>query len=395
VDVQGKIMNNSLARITKWLFLGHGMQGVIVNMASVFGSLYLVLFLVIITLNLPEGYSLALIVCEYICAVVYIVAFVVSHSERGAKYFDVVKTAVALNSMLICGFLYTTPDGKIWSFLVPFFIVLISQYRLGLFLCLVYFCYMIFIEIFLGPREMWIVLRYYLTFLLQVALVCTYEILRISYEKKLFKEKEFARSLLGHYNEVKDLYESLSILHHDLKYHLKITDELLQSGKAQEAGQYLAAVKEQIPEENMHYYCLNHAVNALLSSYAKRCKELDIKYDVNVIMPEILSVPDYDICTVLGNLLENAFEACQKLEKGREIKITIKTDDSRLAIMAKNTFDGVVSEKNGKIASTKKGGGLGLPGIKAIVDSHDGHMLTEWDETTFTAYLILNVESDS
>jgi sensor histidine kinase regulating citrate/malate metabolism len=242
---------------------------------------------------------------------------------------------------------------------------------------------------------MWVVLRYYLTFLLQVALVCTYEVLRISYEKRLFKEKEFARSLLGHYNEVKDLYESLSILHHDLKYHLKITDELLQSGKAKEAGQYLAAVKSQIPEENMHYYCLNHAVNALLSSYAKRCKELDIKYDVNVIMPEMLSVPDYDICTVLGNLLENAFEACQKLKKGGEIKLTIKTDDSRLAIMAKNTFDGVVSEKNGKLSSTKKGGGLGLPGIKAIVDSHDGHMLTEWDKTTFTAYLILNVESES
>jgi hypothetical protein len=370
------------------------MQGVIVNMASIFGSLYLVFFIIIISLNLPEGYPYALIACEYICAVVYIAAFIVSHSSRGAKYFDVVKTAVALNSMLICGFLYTTPDGKIWSFLVPFFIVLISQHRLGLFFCLAYFCYMIFIEIFFDPREMWVVLRYYLTFLLQVALVCTYEFLRISYEKKLFKEKEFARSLLGHYNEVKDLYESLSILHHDLKYHLKITDELLQSGKAQEAGQYLAAVKSQIPEENMHYYCLNHAVNALLSSYAKRCKELDIKYDVNVIMPEMLSVPDYDICTILGNLLENAFEACKKLEKGREITLTIKTDDSRLAIMAKNTFDGVVSEKNGKLSSTKKGGGLGLPGIKTIVDSHDGYMLTEWDKTTFTAYLIVNAVND-
>jgi hypothetical protein len=391
MDVQGKIMMQFLERAARWLFLGHGMQSVIVNMASIFGSLYLVLFIVIISLNFPEGYPYALVVCEYICAVVYITAFIVSHTKREEKYFDYVKTAVALNSMLICGFLYATPDGKIWSFLVPFFIVLISQHRLGLFFCLAYFFYMIFIEIFFEPREMWVILRYYLTFLLQVALVCTYEVLRISYENKLFKEKEFTRGLLAHYNEMKELYETLSILHHDLKYHLKITDELLQSGKVQEAGQYLTDIKSQIPEDNMHY-CLNHAVNALLSSYAKRCRELDIKYDTDVAIPEMLSMPDYDICTILGNLLENALEARQKLENGREIELNAKIEDSRLAILVKNRFDGAVSEKKGKLASTKKrGGGLGLPGIQAVLDSHDGYMLTEWDKDEFTAYVIVNI----
>jgi sensor histidine kinase regulating citrate/malate metabolism len=237
---------------------------------------------------------------------------------------------------------------------------------------------------------MGVILRYYLTFLLQVALVCVYEVLRIGNENRLFKEKEFARSLLAHYNEMKELYETLSILHHDLKYHLKITDELLQSGHVKEAGQYLADIKRQIPEENMHYYSLNHAVNALLSSYAKRCKELDVKYNVNVSLPEKLSIPDYDVCTILGNLLENALEACQKLESGREIELLVKMEDSRLAIRVKNSFNGMVKEKNGKLSSTKKGGGLGLPGIQTIVDSHNGYMLTEWDKTAFSAYLIVN-----
>jgi hypothetical protein len=387
-------MKNYLFEVARWLFLGHGMQSVIVNMASIFGSFYLVLFIILITLNMPEGYPYPLLVCEYISAVVYIVAFVFSHIKKGAKYFDVIKIVVALNSMLICGFLYATPEGKIWSFLVPFFIVLISEFRLGLVFCLAYFFYMMFIEI-AEPREMGVILRYYLTFLLQVALVCTYEILRIDSEKKLLQEKEFAHSLMltgrTHYSEMENLYETLSTLHHDFKYHLKIIDELLQTGHVKEIGPYLADIKKRMPEEDMHYYCSNYAINALLSSYAKRCKELSIKYDVHAAMPKTLSIPDYDMGVILGNLLENALEACQKLESGREIELTIKSDDSKLAIKVKNSFNGIINEKNGKLASTKKKGGLGLPGIQVIVDNHDGHTLTEWSKNSFTAYAMLNI----
>jgi hypothetical protein len=393
-----------IVKIAKWLFLGPELseelknkqllQSVIVNMASVFGSLYLVLFIIITSLNLPEGYSRSLIACEYICAVVYIAAFTVIHTTRGMKYFDFAKLVIALNSMLICGFLYSTPDGKIWSFLVPFFIVVISEFRLGLAFCLAYFFYMIFMEIFFEPREIGVIFRYYLTFLLQVACICTYEILRISNEKRLVREKEFAQSLMyagrAHYQEMKDLHETVSILHHDFKYHIKTIDELLQAGHVHEIERYLADIKKQRPEEDAHYYCQNHAVNALLSSYAKRCKELRIRYDVRVDLPETLSIQDYDICVVLGNLLENAVEACQKLECSREIKLEIKTGDSMLAVMVKNSFNGVVNEKNGKLASTKKDGGLGLPGIQAIANNHDGHTLTEWDKNTFAAYVMLN-----
>jgi hypothetical protein len=387
-------MKDFLIGIASWIFLGHNMQGVIVNMASIFGSLYLVLFIAMITLNMPEGYPFPLIVCEYVCAAIYIAAFIVSHTKKGAKHFDSVKIAVALNSMLICGFLYATPDGKIWSFLVPFFIVLISQHRLGLFLCLAYFCYMIFIEIFFEPREMGVVLRYYLTFLLQVALVCVYEVMRINYEENLFREKEFAKSLMSagraHYHEMKDLYETLSVLHHDFKHHLKVIDGLLQSGHVKEMGQYLVNFKERMPDEDLHYYCPNRVINALLLSYAKRCEELGTQYNVSVNLPETFPIPDYDICIVLGNLLENALEACQKLKSGRKIELVVKTDDFKLAVMAKNSFDGTVKERQGKLASTKKDGGLGLPGIQAIVNNHDGHTLTEWDKGTFTSYVMLN-----
>jgi sensor histidine kinase regulating citrate/malate metabolism len=60
--------------------------------------------------------------------------------------------------------------------------------------------------------------------------------------------------------------------------------------------------------------------------------------------------------------------------------------------MVKNSFNGIVEKKGEKIVSSKKDGGLGLPGVHAIVESCDGHVKTEWDESKFTVYVMLNVE---
>jgi sensor histidine kinase regulating citrate/malate metabolism len=215
------------------------------------------------------------------------------------------------------------------------------------------------------------------------------------HKKEIIEEKKFARNLVSirkvHYQEMKEMSRKFSILHHDFKHHVKVVDELLQADNMKEAKQYLMEFKEQIPEGDFNYYCYNQTMNALLSSYAKRCKEFDIQYKVRIELPETLHISDYDICTILGNLLENAFEASRKIEVGREIEIAIKTNAMRLTIMAKNRFDGVViSKKDGEMASSKKDGGLGLPGIRAVVDAYDGHVTTEWSETHFTVYVMLN-----
>jgi phosphate/sulfate permease len=221
-----------------------------------------------------------------------------------------------------------------------------------------------------------------------------YMALKESHVKEMLKEKEFARNLVfvrrTHYQEMKDMHDTLRILHHDFKHHIKVIDELLQAGHVRETKQYLTRYKEQMPESNFSYYCHNQTINALLSSYAKRCKELSIQYKVRIELPETFSIPDYDVCIILGNLLENALEASQKIETGREIELAIKTNALRLTIMVKNSFNGVVSKKEGELASTKKDGGLGLPGIRAVVDAYNGHVTTEWSKNAFTAYVMLN-----
>jgi len=201
--------------------------------------------------------------------------------------------------------------------------------------------------------------------------------------RKFYHEAKFARCILSagqaYYQKMAEMCETMSILRHDFKYYLKKIDELLQTGDIEKTKLYLAEIRKQIPESGLHYYCTDYTINALLTNYAKDCEEFNIDYNVQIALPKTLSVPRYDICIILCNLLENALETCKKLEKGREIDLAIKTDGLRIAIRVKNSFDGVVSEN------------ANLMSVRAVAQRYEGHISMEQTESVFTVYVMVNV----
>jgi len=205
----------------------------------------------------------------------------------------------------------------------------------------------------------------------------------ISNIRRFYREAKFARCILSaeqaHYKKIAEMYETLSTLRHDFKYYLKKIDELLQTGDIEKTKLYLTEIKKRIPESGLHYYCTDHAINSLLTSYAKNCEEFNIEYNVKIALPQTFSVPRYDICIILCNLLENALEACKKLGKGREIDLAIKTEGQRMAIRVKNSFDGVNNE-NSKLKS-----------VRAVAERYGGHISMEQTGNIFTIYVMVNV----
>ncbi|MDR2555313.1 MAG: GHKL domain-containing protein [Fibromonadaceae bacterium] len=216
-----------------------------------------------------------------------------------------------------------------------------------------------------------------------VLAILAFFIRRLNKTIKIYKaEAEFARCIISderaHYQKMTEMYETLSSLRHDFKYYLKKIDELLQTGDIEKTKLYLTEIKKRIPESGLHYYCTDHAVNSLLTSYAKDCEKLNIEYNIKIALPNQFSIPRYDTCIILCNLLENALEACKKLEKGREIDLAIKTGGQRIAIKVENSFDGVVSEN------------ANLRSVKAIAERYGGHISIERTESVFTIYVMVN-----
>ena len=96
-----------------------------------------------------------------------------------------------------------------------------------------------------------------------------------------------------------------------------------------------------------------------------------------------------DICIIFANSLENAIEACQKVEQsGRFIKVVLNYRDDRLVYKITNPTDGsVIKNRSGGFKSTKTTPGehgLGVVNIEKAVEKYGGIFNAEHGDNVFT-----------
>ena len=97
------------------------------------------------------------------------------------------------------------------------------------------------------------------------------------------------------------------------------------------------------------------------------------------------------MCIVIGNLMENAVKACQKIEANRQIKLVIKPKGEQLALMVRNTYDGIVIKDGEKFISAKKdekNSGIGLESVAAVVKNYGEMLHIEHDSEWFNVYVL-------
>ena len=133
------------------------------------------------------------------------------------------------------------------------------------------------------------------------------------------------------------------------------------------------------------------AADGVLYHYMKRAEASDIHFQYQGNLGHS-NIADMDICVMLGNALENAFEACLHIEKNRFVTLTTERDDNVLSIMVHNSFDGHMKTNENNIFSRKREQriGVGLQTMRSVCEKYNGTMKTEWDENTFTVFMILS-----
>ena len=75
---------------------------------------------------------------------------------------------------------------------------------------------------------------------------------------------------------------------------------------------YIDLYKSQMPPDTRERYCRNDVVNAIICYYASLARDSGIEFEAGVDYPDDCPVSDTDITVLLGNLLENAVEACRQ-----------------------------------------------------------------------------------
>lgn len=179
---------------------------------------------------------------------------------------------------------------------------------------------------------------------------------------------------------------------HDLRHHNQIMLEYLKQGDLSGAEEYLNAYDTSLAESSVKDYCKNHIANALLCLYTQKTKTEEIKFKVMADIPSSLGISLPELGTLLSNVLENALEACRKVNaKQRFIIFTAIVEEESLKIEVKNSVNGQVEIKNNLPVSTKNGGGIGMKSVLRTVETYHGMSCLRQEGDTFITQIILPV----
>ncbi|MGI6269463.1 MAG: GHKL domain-containing protein [Candidatus Howiella sp.] len=127
---------------------------------------------------------------------------------------------------------------------------------------------------------------------------------------------------------------------HDLHHHIRVLHTLLESGDITELEQYLADLDGSYQSILPEVICQHPSVNAIVSYYKEMAKEVaDIALFLQI--DRDIGIEAMDLCIIIGNLLENAIEACGRMKRKCNRKISMKSrqQDGLLYLIISNTCE--------------------------------------------------------
>jgi len=175
---------------------------------------------------------------------------------------------------------------------------------------------------------------------------------------------------------------------HDLRHHVGILNHYLQQGDVPGAREYLGEYQAQLDADILAVYCENAAANALLSNTARRCAGGHIPFTCHAAIPRTLSLTNVELVTVLGNVLENAWEASRG-SVTPWIDVSACTRHRSLLVEVKNCTSGEIPFDDDMPVSTKAGGGLGLKSVRMVVEKHGGLVHCQRSGDTFFTQVVI------
>lgn len=138
----------------------------------------------------------------------------------------------------------------------------------------------------------------------------------------------------------------------------------------------------------------NDLLDGLMSQKCQEAMEEDVSVDVQLDFRRVHDVSDVDICTVFGNAMDNAIEACRNVTPGSKRKIVIRTGEGggQVFISISNPYEGNLTLKNGLPVTTKAQAylhGFGLHNIRRTMERYGGTLNVDTsEEGRFTLNLI-------
>ena len=216
---------------------------------------------------------------------------------------------------------------------------------------------------------------------------------RINYEKDreqlLKQEMEYKAE---YYKDLSNKQKITNKTMHDLKNQLFALKESLKKDTG-EGIKKITSICDDILLSKPISYTGNETIDALISVKTEMMKNENINFRYSIFMATNSSIDIYDMCIILGNLLDNAIEASRYVQdKNRSVELNIRQHEKYISMNVCNTVETKVQIENNKIKTTKKNKelhGFGIMSIKEISQKYNGNCTFKQDGDKFQAIVML------
>lgn len=187
-------------------------------------------------------------------------------------------------------------------------------------------------------------------------------------------------------------------LRHDIKNHVSYLMDLADKGDLNGVGRYLRRMGGELYHPQEFVSSGNDGMDSFLNYKLSRIHKLGAQITTDIAIPEQIDYPDFDLCVILGNLLDNTYEAFQRMpeEQIRSLDIKMRYDRDILYLRIGNTYHGSLrraeGDREGVYRTSKENAGehgRGLSNVIRVVESYGGTVSIHEQGQLYVVELIL------
>lgn len=212
---------------------------------------------------------------------------------------------------------------------------------------------------------------------------------RIEYRTTQMLSEQITR----HYDEVKNIYATMRGWRHDFHNHIQTIKGHIALDQQDLLDTYLDDLDTDLQDVDTLIKSGNITLDAILNSKVSLATSRDIPVDVTAFADEKMTVTDIDLCIILGNLMDNAIDACMLIGDPTErfIRIYIGKLKKQLYISVTNATTAQQRNDSGIYLTTKDRAthGNGLRRIDITVDKYNGYVNRQNEAHVFATEVLL------
>lgn len=206
-------------------------------------------------------------------------------------------------------------------------------------------------------------------------------------------------TMQNHIEEVENIYRQMRGWRHDYHNHIQTMIALIDGDNSTDnrssLRDYLLTLNDDLTTIDTIIKTGNIMVDATLNSKISLATSKNIKINAKAVVPQSLSISSIDFCAIIGNLLDNALEACLKQdnESERFIRVYIGILKGQLYISVTNSYGGKVTKQGHKYLSTKslkrQHSSFGLMRVDTIANKYSGYVNRQNEDGVFATEVML------